>query len=243
MQSAVSGDPAELTGLVRIDMPMTFCRSLFMPHLAALLEGHPRLTVEVRMNDHHVNLVAEGVDLALRLGELADSELVVRKLGRLRMGTYARPSCLARHGTPAVPSDLSSHRLLAFLLPSGRPKPMVYAHGSSEMVVDTGQAVASFTNGDAMIDAALAGIGIVQTPAFYAKQGLAQGLLAQILPGQDAPGPALQLVYPSRQHLPKRVRVLIDYIADVIEDGLGDVYRFAPDAHALSADAGSGSRS
>jgi DNA-binding transcriptional LysR family regulator len=230
MQSAVSSDPAELSGLIRIDMPTTFCRSLFMPYLASFLDRYPKLTVEVRLNDHHVNLVADAVDLALRVGPLADSELVVKPLGRVRMGTYACPSCLSRHGTPQTPTDLSSHRLIAFLPPSGRPRPMTYVDKRAELAIDTGRAVASFTNGDAMIDAALAGIGIAQTPAFYARQGLADGRLAQIMPELDAPGPPIQLVYPYRRQMPQRVRVLTGYLVNALNDGLGDIY------HAASAE-------
>jgi LysR family transcriptional regulator, regulator for bpeEF and oprC len=107
---------------------------------------------------------------------------------------------------------------------------MAYIVERTDIVIDTARAVASFTNGDAMIDAALAGIGIAQTPAFYARQGLAEGRLTQLMPGLDAPGPPIQLVYPCRRQIPRRVRVLMDYIADAITHGLGDVYRATTDA-------------
>jgi DNA-binding transcriptional LysR family regulator len=177
------------------------------------------------MNDHHVNLVADAVDLALRIGQLTESELIVKPMGHIRMGTYARPSCLKQHGTPRIPADLASHRLIALLLSSGRPKPMIYSVERTDIVIDTGNAVASFTNGDAMIDAALAGIGIAQTPAFYARRGLADGCLIQVMPELDALGPPIQLVYPSRHQLPRRVRALMECLIDAIEDGLGDAYR------------------
>jgi LysR family transcriptional regulator for bpeEF and oprC len=212
MQSAVSGDPAELGGLVRIGMPTTFGRALFIPLLAAFLERYPKLSVEVRMNDHRVNLVAEGVDLALRIGDLSDSDLVVKSLGRAPMGTYVCPRCLERYGEPTSPEELLSHRLIALMPPTERSKPMFYVVGDQDIAIDTRHSVASFTNGDAMIDAAISGIGIAQTPAFYAKQAVEQGLLTQILKGKDAPGLAIQLVYPSRKQLPKRVRVLIEFL-------------------------------
>lgn len=226
IHTMIGGDAAELSGLIRIDMPTTFGRSLFMPHLAAFLDRHPKLAVEVRMNDHHVNLVAEGVDLAVRLGDLADSEMVVRPLGRVRMGTYVCPSCLERYGRPESPPELLSHRLVSFLLPSGRQKPMLYTGEAGEIVINVDRSVASFTNGDAMIDAAIASIGIVQTPAFYAKDGLERGLLTQLMPGLDAPGPAIQLVYPSKAHVPNRVRAMMDYLVEGIEYGLGAAYRY-----------------
>jgi DNA-binding transcriptional LysR family regulator len=225
MQSAISGDAAELSGLVRLDIPTTFFRSMLIPYLAAFLDRYPTVSVEVRMNDHHVNLVADAVDLALRIGPLTDSELIAKPMGHIIMGTYANPSCLKQHGTPLRPADLASHRLIALLLSSGRAKPMLYTDARTDIVIDSGHAVASFTNGDAMIDAALAGIGIAQTPALYARQGLTEGRLVQVLPGLDAPGPPIQLVYPSRRQLPRRVRAVMDCIIDAIEEGLGDAYR------------------
>ncbi|MCD9006461.1 LysR family transcriptional regulator [Luteimonas sp. XNQY3] len=220
MRSLFNGDPADLSGSIRIDLPMTFGRELVMPHLARFLDEHPRLSVEVRLNDHHVNLVAEAVDLALRIGELGDSELVVRPLGTVALGTFICPQCLDRHGRPQVPEDLLSHRLIAFMPPSGRPKPMLYRQGSEEIAIDTRHCVASFTNGEAMMSAVAAGVGIAQIPAFYAQRGLAQGRLVQVLAGQDAPGPSMQLVYPSRRQLPRRVRALVAFLADAVEQAL-----------------------
>jgi len=214
MQSALPRDPTELSGLIRLEMPVSIGRALFMPHLGRFMAHHPRLKVEVRMNDHHVNLVAEGVDLALRLGQLASADLVSKPLGHIRQGTYVCPNCLERYGYPRSPSDLLAHRLIAFLLPSGRPRPMHYLTDGAEIAIDTRDAVASFTNGEALVDAAIAGIGIAQAPEIYARQAVARGDLVQVLTGQDAPGAPVQLVYPSRKQLPRRVGALIDFLSD-----------------------------
>jgi DNA-binding transcriptional LysR family regulator len=218
MQSALPRDPEELSGLIRLEMPVSIGRALFMPHLGRFLAEHPRLKVEVRMNDHHVNLIAEGVDLALRLGQLSNADLVSKPLGYLRQGTYACPNCLTRYGHPLFPNDLLSHRLIAFLPPSGRHRSMVYLTDGREIAIDTREAVATFTNGEALVDAAIAGIGIAQAPEIYARQAVARGGLVQILTGQDAPGTPVQLVYPSRKQLPRRVRALIDFLMDAFSD-------------------------
>lgn len=218
MQSANAA--GELTGQIRIDMPATFGRSLVMPQLARFLIQHPDISIDVRTNDQHINLVAEGVDLALRIGDLEASDLVVKPLGRLRLGTYICPHCLERYGSPLKPSDLPTHRLIAFVLPSGRCKPMFYRLGDEEISIDTSHSVASFNNGEAMRDATIHGMGIAQFPTFHAAKALSQGLLVPILQGQDAPGPAIQLVYPSRKYQPRRIRVLIDFLAEVLDEAL-----------------------
>jgi DNA-binding transcriptional LysR family regulator len=197
-------------------MPVKYGRVLFMPHLARFLELHPKLTVEVRMSDLFADLVAEGIDLAIRIGELPDSDLIARPLGRVSLGTFACPRCLDIFGRPQRPPDLLSHRLISFVQPSGRAKTMRYVDGDNEIVIDAAHAVAAFNNGEAMTDATINGIGIAQLPMFHAQDALDQGRLAQVLEGWDAPGPSIQLVYASRKHLPKRVSVLIDFITNEV---------------------------
>jgi DNA-binding transcriptional LysR family regulator len=212
IQGALSVGDADLRGTLRIEMPVTYGRVLFMPFLAMFLARHPKLHVEVRMSDSYVDLVAEGVDLALRNGDMEDSDLVVRSLGKVRLGTYMRVQCMRTYGTPSHPDDLLSHRLVAFLHPSGRAKKMRYARDGIDIDIDATHAVASFNNGEAMTDAVINGIGIAQLPSFHATQALAAGTLVRVLEGWDAEGPAIQLVYPSRKHLSRRVRAMIEFI-------------------------------
>jgi DNA-binding transcriptional LysR family regulator len=223
MHSALLKDPEELGGVVRLEMPVSLGRALILPLVGRFLADHPKLKVEVRMNDHHVNLIAEGADLALRVGQLSSEDLVAKPLGFLRQGTYACPDCLDRFGHPKVPEDLVSHRLITFLPPSGRHRPMVYSAAGNDIAIDTRGAVATFTNGEAMVDAATAGIGIVQAPEIYARQALRTGALVQVLTGQDAPGAAVQLVFPPRRQLPRRVRAWMDFIVEALsnESALG----------------------
>lgn len=218
MQSALLKDPEELGGVIRLEMPVSLGRALILPLLGRFLADHPKLKVEVRMHDHHVNLIAEGADLALRVGHLSNDDLVAKPLGFLRQGTYACPDCLSRHGLPQVPNDLLSHRLITFLPPSGRHRPMVYTSAGGDIAIDTRGAVATFTNGEALVDAAIAGIGIGQAPEIYARQAVRAGVLVQVLTGQDAPGTPVQLVYPPRRQLPRRVLAFRDYVTDALSN-------------------------
>ena len=213
-------DDEQLSGLIRIDMPVTFGRTLFIPHLATFLSLHPEVSVEVRTNDQHVNLIADGIDVALRVGTLSDSELVAKPLGRLRMATYARPQCLDRFGHPQSPEDLAAHRLLAFMLPSGKTRPLMYRRDGIDIDIPTDGAVARFNNGETLTEATAAGVGIGQLPEFHARRALQQGQLVQILAGQDAPGSPIQLVYPSRHYQPKRVMALVDFMVERLAEAL-----------------------
>src|SRR6202008_1544168 len=144
---------------------------------------------------HYVDLVAEGVDLAIRIGDLHDSDLVVRTLGQVTFGTYMSAQCAQRFGPPEQPADLLSHRLISFVYTSGRARKLQYLVGGKKVDVDAAKAVASFNNGEAMIDAVIAGVGIAQLPAFHAQRALETGQVIQVLGGLDAEGPAIQLVY------------------------------------------------
>lgn len=221
MQSALLQDSEELRGVIRLEMPVSLGRALIIPHLGQFLADHPKLKVDVRMNDHHVNLIADGVDLALRVGPLSNEDLVAKPLGYLRQGTYACQSYLSRYGHPLVPSDLLSHRLITLLSSSGRHRSMVYTTAGPEIAIDTRGAVATFTNGEAMVDAAIAGIGIAQAPEVYARQAVTRGALVQILTGQDAPGTPVQFIYPPRKQRPRRVRALIDFLTNAFSDESG----------------------
>jgi DNA-binding transcriptional LysR family regulator len=221
MQAAIGHDPGELTGIVRIDMPTTLGRALFMTHLATFMQQHPKLTIELRMNDHYVNLVAEGVDMAIRVGQLNDSEMIVRPLGKIGLGTYLSPQYAEKSGMPSRIEDLRDHRLLTFVAGNGRPRPMRYRSGKQDVIVDTGHAVATFTNGEAMIDAAIASIGITQSPAIYARRALSEGKLIQIFDGQDATGLPVQIVYPSQKQMARRVRFMIDFLTETMNDAWG----------------------
>ncbi|QDQ25510.1 LysR family transcriptional regulator [Chitinimonas arctica] len=205
-----------LRGLIRIEMPVVYGRLLFLPHLVKFLDRHPALRVDVRMSDHFVDLVAEGADLALRVGTLDSSDLVARPLGHVHLGTYAAPDYLARHGQPSHPDELAGHRLLAYTYPSGRVRKLLYQQAGKPMLIDALDAVALFNNGEAWTDAAMAGLGIAQLPTFHASAGVAAGKLVPILQGWDATDIPIHLVYPSRRYLPARVKALIDFVLNEV---------------------------
>ncbi|MGL4858920.1 MAG: LysR substrate-binding domain-containing protein, partial [Enterobacteriaceae bacterium] len=201
LHNQLSGGEGHLQGIVRIDMPVTYGRVLFLPCLARFLERHPKVHVDVRLNDYYVDLVAEGVDLAIRIGDLPDSELVALPLGKIKFGTYMSVACKQRYGAPEQPEALLSHRVISFVNATGRAQKLHYVKQGQIVTIDPRSTPVSFNNGEAITDAVIAGLGIAQLPTFHAEQALRAGLITQVLTGLDAEGPAIQLVYASRKHL------------------------------------------
>ena len=175
-------------------------------------QAYPRITLDVRLDDRFVNLVEEGVDMAVRIGALTDSSLVARKLTFSRSIVCASPGYLAEQGRPETPEDLASHDCLLYSYlssanvwrfsgPDGRDIP-VAVKGSLRI-----------NNGIVLAEAAAAGRGIVLAPSFYVAPMLRDGRLERILPNYRLPELGIHAVYPQRDHVPPKVRAFVDFLA------------------------------
>lgn len=197
-------------GTLRIDMPVVYGRQVVLPILTRLAASHPELRIDARFSDHVVDIVNEGLDAAVRIGPLADSRLVGRVFDRQVVCTCASPAYLRRHGEPESPEALSAHACLLFRLPSsGRDRPWQFRAGKREFtLVPEGRV--RLGDGEALVQAARAGVGIVQVPSYMAQADLKRGRLREILENhRPAPLP-ISLVYPSHRQVPLRVRALAD---------------------------------
>lgn len=180
--------------------------------LPRLLDRHPRLRVALSVTDRQAELVREELDLALRLGDLDDSALVARRLRAPRWVCVASPAYLARHGAPDDAADLSGHRLLRFRGPDGQLTPW----RMGERAVDPVAAV-EVDHGPALVEGALAGLGIARVFDFMVAGLVADGRLVPVLPALEGPGPPLHaLTLPGRQRVP-RVRAMLDLLAETSE--------------------------
>jgi DNA-binding transcriptional LysR family regulator len=198
-------------GLLRLTAPVTFGEQHLAPALAAFLARYPDIVLDVELTDRFSDLIDEGFDLALRFGRLPDSALVARRLGASRMITCAAPAYLARHGTPAHPSDLAGHRCL-YLSGVTTPGEWWYEGGGDRMTVKVDGPLR--TNSMALAcQAARAGAGIVFGPAFALAPSVAAGDLVPVL--EDFAGAALDIhaLYLSKRHMSKKLRLLIDFLA------------------------------
>jgi DNA-binding transcriptional LysR family regulator len=199
-------------GRVRLAAPMSFGLRHVAPALPEFLTAHPEVSIDLRLDDRVVDLVAEGIDVALRIADLPDSSLIARRLCAVRRWIVGSPDYFARRGVPGHPRDLREHACLGYAyLPSGETWHFTDASGTAEAVVVRGPLCA--TNGDALTSALLAGLGVALQPDFLAWELVRDGRLVRVLEGWEAPKLALHLVTPAGGPRPVRVAVLVDFLA------------------------------
>jgi LysR family transcriptional regulator for bpeEF and oprC len=189
---------------------------LVVPELTRLLARHPALTLRLHLSDRHARVVDENIDVAVRIGELTDSALQVRRLRTTRWVTLAAPSYLARRGVPLTPQALPQHDCLKFLSPSGRPREWSFclSAGQAPQVVRT-PGRATMDSGELLLEAASSGMGICQALDFMVGGAVREGRLVEVLQPFAASGPPIQALYaPGRQGTPN-VRACLDFLVEL----------------------------
>lgn len=215
LQADASGVRAQVSGVLRIDLPIVLGRRFVLPLVGELLRRHPGLSVDMRLQDAYVDLVKEGIDAALRIGELRDSTLVSRRIGTQSLVLVASPAYVATHGLPRRVDQLDRHAALVFRMPtSGRDRPWQFRQKGRALELHPSTRL-RISDGEGLVQAALLGLGLAQVPDYFVRQELARGELVEVLPNlRPAPMP-VSVVYPGSKLLPQRVRVLIDALAAV----------------------------
>lgn len=202
---------AELAGRITLSAPVSLTLSFLQEHLLAFLAEHPALALDVRLSDRPVDLVREGVDLALRgRGQLEDSSLVAVPLTTLPRVVCASPAYWERHGRPAHPADLARHECLPYLLGSDATRWTFDGPDGVQHVAVRGRLRSD--NSLLLIDALRQGQGVGLVPEPMARRALAAGELEVVLADHRAEPRTLYAVYPSREHLPERVRALMRFL-------------------------------
>ena len=207
--TSVSG---EATGILRINVPFTFGRLHLAPLWVEFMALHPKVTLDVTLADRVVDLVEEGFDMAVRIARLPNSTLISRQLTSTRLVLCASPTYLHHHGTPAHPSELVQHEVLAYSLFSmGDNWPFTGPEGTLSVKVSPRLRT---NNGDTCRVAALRHKGIVLQPSFLVGQDLIAGTLVELLPAYRSLELGVYAVFPSRKFVAPKVRLLIDFLAD-----------------------------
>ncbi len=210
LQSEAAGARAAPSGTLRIDMPIVFGRKVMLPLLARLVQQHPGLELDVRLSDAFVDMVKDGIDVAVRVGDLQDSTLVARRFASQQLMLVAAPSYLSRHGTPRVLEDLAAHRHILFRMPgSGRDRPQQFSVKGRTVALQPAQGT-RFNDGEAMVQAAVLGLGLAQVPDYMVADAVAAGRLIEVLPQHRPPSMPIHAVMPGNRMVPARVRVLLD---------------------------------
>jgi LysR family transcriptional regulator for bpeEF and oprC len=210
LQSEASGTRALPSGTLRIDLPVFYGKHFVMPLLAALQQRHPQLQIDLRLSDAYVDLVRDGIDMALRIGQLRDSTLVARRVDRQQLVLCASPAYLAAHGTPRRVEELAGHAAIVFRLPtSGRDRPWQLRQRGTEVAL-TPRARLRIDDGEGLVEALKLGMGLCQLPDMMVRAELERGDLVELLPSCRPEPMPIHIVYPSGRLLPQRVRVAIE---------------------------------
>jgi len=207
-----SNSVATLAGTLRIGTPLSFGVAHLSPAIAAFMHLHPQIKIDLDMSDRRVDLVEEGLDLAIRIGTLEDSSLKARKLASVRHVVCASPDFLNRYGIPATPQDLSAMPALCY----GNLDQLDTWHYRDQENVPAKVKVPlrmRATNGDALVEAAVAGLGILCEPSFIVHGAVERGLLIPVLTDYQWYEMNIYAVYPQTRHVPARVRAFIDFLA------------------------------
>jgi DNA-binding transcriptional LysR family regulator len=219
--AVATAERVEVIGTLRVNAPVSFGVRELVPRLAQFSRLHPGLTVDLGLSDRVVDLVEEGWDVAIRIGQIEDETLIARKLARCRLLVAASPAYLAERGTPRTISELVSHNCLGYTLSNalGAKRWQFDTDGSTSTPVG-GSLHAN--NGDALLAAALAGHGLIYQPTFLIGDDIRAGRLVSLTldhPPMELPG--VFAIYASNRRPPAKVRAFIDFL----------VTRLGPEPH------------
>jgi DNA-binding transcriptional LysR family regulator len=222
LESQFITDPSRITGELRIDMPSRFATYFLMPRLHEFMSAFPHIKLKISSVDHQVNLVKEGFDCVIRVGDLRDSSLIAKPLF-----TYAMYNCLSQsyaqqHGIPQTLEELKHHKLIEYShsLSQGEGEFEYFNDGRLNSVMMP--SVISVNSTEAYYSACTNGLGIAQIPLISEQRELRDAGLISVLPNFQAKPMPVNLLYVSRRQMPKRLRVFIEWLQQVVdEDVLG----------------------
>jgi DNA-binding transcriptional LysR family regulator len=209
MQSGVGGT-------LRVSTSVAFGRRVLVPLAMKYMREHPSLTVDLGFDDRYVNLVEQGVDLAVRMGRLADSTLGSRYLGRNPWVMVAAPAYLKAHGTPKQAAELSQHACLIYSTVQGDDRWMLSGPDGSEQVVAVRGPLRS-NNLSAVLAAAREGLGLAILPCYVARESVADGSVKPILERHTLPTQEIHAVFPSPKQVPGKVSAFIEHLRGALE--------------------------
>lgn len=216
LNEQTSGAPTRIEGTLKMTAPLSFGLMHLNDVIDEYASQHPNLNFELDFSDRRIDLIEEGYELAIRIGELRDSSYQAKKLALIRCVICASPDYLARMGTPETLEDLEDHELLQYSLGQTNSIDLVDAEGKKHH--HTIDAKIKATNGEFLVDLAVKGHGITFIPTFIAYQSLARGELVPTLQQYQLPTLNAYAVYPKNRFLSQRCRYLIDFIAERFGD-------------------------
>lgn len=210
------GKPA---GILRLTAPLSFGQRHILPILNAYVTNWPEIQADVWFTDHYVDLIEEGIDVAVRIGGVKDdARILSRTIGGQQFVTCAAPGYLAKKGVPSTPADLAGHDTI-FFLSGQRPMPWRLGQGDAIEVCD-GPGRMNIDSSEALREAALSGFGLIHLPTYITGKDLQRGDLVEVLEAYRPPADPIRLIYPSKRHLSPRTRAFIDLLIERWRDGV-----------------------
>lgn len=217
-EEALTQHSAAPHGRVRVDAPTLIARSVIVPALPGFFARYPDIELALACNERHFDLVAEGIDCALWIGEVDDPNLVARRVGFLYFATCAAPSYLAIHGLPTHPRELAQHRCINRFSPrTGETAEWIFSK-DRERVHAVFPAHLALEDENSYVTGAEAGLGLAQMPAFIVKEAMERGTLDLVLADWLPEPSPLHVVYPHSRHLSRRVRLFVDWLSALVAD-------------------------
>lgn len=215
LDASILDQTAAPRGLLRVSAPRNFGEMILAPAIFSFVASHPEVTLDLRLEDRFVDLVEEGIDLALRISAAQDSSLIARRIADMQHAVCVSPNYLKGRSVPKRPEDLRGHACIIDTNLQGQ---------ANWRLVENGQTISVHVNGPVRVnsplsarDAAVAGLGVALLPGYLADPLLKSGELVRILEGFVQTGASLQAVYPHRRHLAGKVRALIDHLVNWFE--------------------------
>lgn len=210
LRAEASGTRAAPTGVLRVTAPVDYGKRHVLPRLIELQRRHPGLRLDMRLSDTQIDLVRDGIDLAVRIGALPDSTLVARRVDQQQPLLCATPGYLAEHGAPRRLDELAGHAAIVFRLPTtGRDRPWQFRQRGVPVELHPEPVLRAYES-EGLLVALKSGVGLCQIPDLMVEGELARGELVEVLPSCRPEPMPIHLVYPSGRLVPARVRVAID---------------------------------
>lgn len=199
-------------GTLKISMPSRIVHQVIIPELSDFYHRYPDIHLQLNSSDDMTDLIEKGIDCVVRVGELDSSSLIARLIGHLVMVNCASPHYLEQYGTPEQLEDLSQHKLINYAGAVGE-KQGVFVYSGGTVMMDSALSV---NNTEAYSAAACAGLGIIQVPYYDVQDKIEQGILVEVLGAYSAASLPLNILYPNRSYIPKRLEVFMNWVGEVL---------------------------
>jgi DNA-binding transcriptional LysR family regulator len=223
IERAAAGEGTAPRGELRLTAPILFGRLHVLPIVTEFLDRFPEVLVALTLVDRPVDLVEEGLDVAVRIGTLAESSAVATRVGAVRRIVVASPDYLARRGMPQVPADLQTHAVVAFSGIAG-VEHWVFRDAAGETSVAIRSRLV-VTTAEAALDAARAGFGVTRVLSYQAAEDVARGSLLRLLPAYEGDDVPIHIVYPGGRHPPPKLRAFLDFTVPRLRRRCGAIER------------------